>query len=295
MKEHDLINWIRGQGRMPADWVGPGDDCAVIALDGARLLVTTDQMLDGVHVKLAEVGPQAAGRKAMARALSDIAAMAGLPTAAVATVAAPKSLTDTDAQAIYAGLRAAADEFDCPLTGGDVAVWDGALTISVTILGSPGDIEPVLRSGAVEGDALCVTGRLGGAWQAGRDLTFTPRIIEARALAEGFDLHAMIDLSDGLGTDLRHLCEASGVGAEIDSRRIPIHADSDLSGALGDGEDYELLFALPADQAERLAAGPPFETPVACIGQCVGGSAIQLIGPDGQAEPMDARGWEHRS
>ena len=169
------------------------------------------------------------------------------------------------------------------------------MTISVTVLGATGGIEPVLRSGAVEGDALCVTARLGGAWRTGRDLTFTPRIAEARALAEGFDLHAMIDLSDGLGTDLRHLCGASGVGAEIDSRRIPVRADADLSGALGDGEDYELLFALPEDQAERLIARPLFETPVSCIGRCLGGSVIHLIGPDGLAEVMDARGWEHRS
>lgn len=295
MKEHDLINWIRSQGCVPTDWVGPGDDCAVITLAGRRLLVTTDQVLDGVHVQCAQCGPRAAGRKAMARGLSDIAAMAGLPTAVVATVAAPNAFTDADAQALYAGLREVADAFDCPLVGGDVSVWDGPVTISVTVLGEPGDIEPVCRSGAQADDALCVTGRLGGAWRNGRDLTFTPRIAEARALAGAADLHAMIDLSDGLGTDLRHLCAASGVGAEIDSRCIPIHADADLSAALGDGEDYELLFSLPGDQAERLIAEPPCETPIHRIGRCLAGSEIRLIGPNGQTEIMDARGWEHRS
>ena len=140
MRELDFIDWIRKQGSFDPGVieVGPGDDCAVLKVGGERLLITTDQVLDGVHFSLVDHGPQGAGRKAAARALSDIAAMAGLPVAMVATVAAPKGLSDADAQAIYQGLRSGGDPFDCPLAGGDVAAWagdQGRLQISVTVLG----------------------------------------------------------------------------------------------------------------------------------------------------------------
>ncbi|MHC4562851.1 MAG: thiamine-phosphate kinase [Planctomycetota bacterium] len=295
MKEFELVEWICRQGAdLPAEWVGPGDDCAVVTVGDGRVLVTTDQVLDGVHLHVTKTGPKAAGRKALARNLSDIAAMAGEATCAVASVAMPKDFDQSAAEEIYHGLREIGDAFGCPVIGGDVAMWDKPLAVSVTVLGDPAGIEPVLRSGAVAGDALCVTGALGGAWKAGRDLTFTPRIAEARLLAQRFDLRAMIDLSDGLAADLPRLCRASGVGAELMSDCIPVHADAaDLMAALCDGEDYELLFALPADQADSLLADPPFETAVTKIGAVTAGTDIMLIAPDGQRRPMPAGGWEH--
>ena len=298
MNERELIEWIRRQdpSNLPTDWIGPGDDCAVVTLGDSRLLVTTDQVLDGVHIQLAEAGPRAAGRKALARNLSDIAAMAGEPLCAVASVAAPKSFSDADAQEVYVGLREIGDAFNCPVVGGDVAIWKDPLAISVTVMGRPGPTGPVLRSGAKPGDAVCVTGMLGAAWKTGRDLTFTPRIAEARALAERYDLHAMIDISDGLATDLWHLCTASRVGAELRADRIPIHPEADvLLSALCDGEDYELLFTLPAEQADMLLTKPPFETHVSRIGTIRGAGDIVLVEPDGSSQPLRPDGWEHRS
>ena len=296
MREHDLINWIRSQPPLDpsAVPVGPGDDCAVIRLGDEQVLVTIDQVLDGVHFRLAASGAEAAGRKAMARNLSDIAAMAGEPTAATASVALPTGCDDDVAKDIYRGLRSLGEQFGCPLVGGDVAVWEGALAISVTVLGRPAGIEPVLRSGARPGDALCVTGQLGGAWQNGRDLTFTPRIEAARQLAARWDVHAMIDLSDGLATDLRHLCTASGVGAELATDAIPVHPDSDgLKGALCDGEDYELLFAVSPDDAEAIAAEGLVDVPVSRIGAVTEGGEVVLIDPDGRRSPLTSSGWEH--
>lgn len=296
MRELDLLNWIRRKGRhsIPAEWVGPGDDCAVVTLGHERLVITTDQILDGVHFKLAEAGPAAAGRKALARNLSDIAAMASLPLCATATVTLPAGTREADAQAIYMGLADLGAQYDCPMVGGDVAIWDQPLSISVTVMGRPSGIEPVLRSGARAGDALCVTGALGGAWQSGRDLTFTPRIADARILAESYDLHAMIDLSDGLAMDLRHVCAASAVGASVVAADIPIHADAaGLNAALGDGEDYELLFALPAERAETLLADQPLGVPVSRIGTIVDGDQLTLIGQDGSPTPLPVGGWEH--
>ncbi len=296
MRELDLLNWIRQKGRhsIPTEWVGPGDDCAVVTVGDERLVITTDQVLDGVHFKLADAGPAAASRKALARNLSDIAAMAALPLCATATVTLPAGTSEADAQAIYMGLADLGAQFNCPMVGGDVAIWDQPLSISVTVLGTPDGIEPVLRSGAHPGDALCVTGALGGAWQNGRDLTFTPRVVDARTLAEHYDLHAMIDLSDGLAMDLRHVCAASAVGAAVVAADVPIHADAaGLNAALGDGEDYELLFALPAVQAEALLAAQPLGARVSRIGTIVSGDQLTLIAEDGSPSPLPVGGWEH--
>jgi thiamine-monophosphate kinase len=302
MQELELIRWLRGQGDLDPSVVevGPGDDCAVLRVGGERLLVTTDQVLDGVHLSLTRHGPAAAGRKAAARNLSDIAAMAGRPLAMVATVAAPADLAQADAQAIYEGLRAAADEFACPLVGGDVAAWvreGDHLVVSVTAFGLAGGVEPVRRSGAKVGDAVCVTGRLGGAWRGRRHLSFTPRIAEARALAEHGPLTAMIDVSDGLARDLAHVCEASGVAAELEADAIPLSdeaaAEEDpLAAALHDGEDYELLFTLPAEAADGLAAHAPFAAGVTRIGTIAAGSGLTLL-RGGRREALEPRGWEH--
>ncbi len=296
MREHDLINWICSHGPLDEATVpvGPGDDCAVVRLGDERVLITIDQVLDGVHFDLARCGGEAAGRKALARNLSDIAAMAGEPTAAVAGVALPAGCDDSVAKGIYQGLRALGEQFNCPVVGGDVAVWDKPLAVSVTVIGRPAGIEPVLRSGARPGDALCVTGSLGGAWANGRDLTFTPRIEAARQLAGKWDVHAMIDLSDGLATDVRHLCTASGVAAELRADAIPVHPQSDgLKGALCDGEDYELLFAVSPADAEAIVAEGLTGAAVTRIGEVTAGAEIILIDADGRRGPLTATGWEH--
>ena len=304
MREFEFIEWVRSQALADPERVevGPGDDCAVIALGDEKLLLTADQVLDGVHFSMTRHGPAAGGRKAAARNLSDIAAMAGQPLAMVATVAAPQGLAQADAQAIHDGLRSVGDEFDCPLVGGDLAAWDRddrPLQISVTVLGRSGGVGPVLRAGARPGDAVCVTGALGGAWKGRRHLSFRPRIAEARRLAADFGLTAMIDISDGLAADLGHVAAAGGVGAEIDAAAVPLsdrigEGADPLTAALTDGEDYELLFTLAADAADRLVRAQPLGVPVSRIGRIVAGSGLTLV-RNGKPEPLDARGWEHRT
>lgn len=276
---------------------------AVVACGDGQVLVTVDQVLDGTHFVLGDCGAEAAGRKAMARGLSDVAAMAAVPLAAVASVALPPDFSRDGAEGIYRGLRAVADAFACPLVGGDVASWSGPLAIDVTVLARPDDgHRPVLRSGARAGDAVCVTGRFGAAWRTDRHLTFTPRIAEALALARRCDLHAMIDVSDGLAVDLRRLCEASSVGALVEAALVPVHDDAaalrtadPLAAALGDGEDYELLFTLSGDQVEAVTAGPISGTPVTRIGTIQADRAVQIVRADGSREELAPSGWEHET
>ena len=305
LKELPFIDWIRSQSDFDPEAVpvGPGDDMAVVAWGGALTMVGVDQVLDGTHFVLARCGPRGAGRKAMARCLSDVAAMAGVPLAAVAGVALPTGFSRQDAEEIYRGLRSAGDGFDCPLVGGDVASWSGPLAINVTVLARCLDGRgPVLRSGARPGDAICVTGRLGAAWRTDRHLTFTPRIAEALELARTCELHAMIDVSDGLALDLRRLCRASGVGAVIEADRVPVHddaaslsADDPLAAALADGEDYELLFTLPGEQGDDIAARAIFDTPITRIGCIQDDCAVRIVRADGRGENLTADGWEHET
>ena len=308
MKERQFIDWIRSRTALDPETVpvGPGDDCAVMMIDGKRVLATTDQALDGVHFVLSEHGGSAAGRKAMARNLSDVAAMAAVPVAALATVALPRSARTSQAEDIYNGMREIADRFDCPIVGGDVGVWSGPLAISVTVFGRTAGngkpVGPILRSGAVPGDAICVTGRLGGAWRSRRHLTFTPRIEEAITLARKYEIHAMIDISDGLAADLHHICEESRVGARVAAEEIPIHEDAKLAGpetqdalsaSLGDGEDYELLFALPPQDAHKLIQDQPLGVCVSRIGEILPGDRVSLVGFDGKDQDLLPEGWEH--
>jgi thiamine-monophosphate kinase len=280
--------------------VGPGDDCAVVNLGEEKLLLTTDQVLDGVHFSLTDDGPEAGGRKAAARNLSDIAAMAGEPLAMTATLALPAGFGMEQAQEIYFGLSEIGQQFDCPLVGGDLAAWpgpEGPLQISVTMLGLCRQAGPILRGGAKVGDALCVTGQLGGAWRSGRDLSFVPRVREAMILAQEYQLHAMIDITDGLAADLGHMARASGLAGRLDAADIPIHDDAlrgpdPLGWALHDGEDYELLFALPEDQAQRLLAQQPLPVKVARIGVMQLGQGLTIVRGD-RVEILQPRGWEH--
>jgi len=305
MRELDFIEWIRSRSDFDAAGVpvGPGDDCAIVRFGDGDLLVTTDQVLDGVHFVLSEHGAQAAGRKAMARSLSDVAAMATLPVAAVATAALPRGFASEDAEAIYRGLREPADEFGCPLVGGDVGSWDGPLCLTVMVFarraGAGGGVEPVLRSGAKAGDAICVTGTLGGAWRSRRHLEFTPRIAEAVELATVCRLGAMIDISDSLACDLQHICTASGVGAEVQAEDIPISPDvsgdesGGLTAALHDGEDYELLFTVSPAEADMLCDRQPLSVPISRIGTIAEGQGLTLINADGSRCQLEPTGWEH--
>lgn len=300
--EFALIDWIRRRTpEHPRVIVGPGDDTAVLAPIGGRVLVTTDMLMDGTCFVLAEAGPQRVGRKAMAVNLSDIAAMAGKPSAAVVSLGLPRDGGRALAEQLFEGMREVVGEFDCPIVGGDTNSWDGQLVISVTIIGEATERGAVLRSGAKVGDWICVTGPLGGSI-LGRHLDFTPRLREALELHRHADLHAMIDISDGLAKDLHHICEESRCGALVKAESIPI-ADaarelsardgrSPLDHALSDGEDFELVFTVSAEDGARLLA----EQPISGIRL----SHIGSIRTDGYwveeagvRRPLDARGFEH--
>jgi len=292
--EFDFIDWIRAQSPMTASVpIPPGDDLAALKWDAADLLlVGVDQVLDGVHFDSAVHSPLEIGRKAMNRNLSDCAAMACLPVAALACVALPKHAGLDYAQELYKGLRAAADPFQCKIVGGDTGSWPGRLALSVTIIGRSAGIAPVKRSGARPGDTLYVTGALGGSL-LGRHMRFEPRVLLARQLASQARITAMIDLSDGLARDLRHICQQSNVGAIIEAEQVPIHEDArrmsqsdgidPLLHAIGDGEDYELLLASPDDLA-RSGAVP--------VGRITTEKEM-LLRRAGALSALSARGWEH--
>ena len=304
MSDHSelaLIDWIRQRARSaPNLQVGIGDDCAVWQPTGAPLLFTTDVLMEDVDFRVAETTPQLIGRKAMAVNLSDIAAMAGRPLAALVGVALPKSRGFDFACDFHEGLQSLADEFQVAIIGGDTNTWDGPLVISVTLIGEATERGPVRRSGAIPGDWLFVTGPLGGSI-LGHHLTFTPRIREALELHRLVDLHAMIDLSDGLSADLYHLLDESHVGAMLLADAIPISDDarrmtdrrSPLDHALSDGEDFELLFTVSPDDGRRLFATPDAgkTTYIGTIDAEPGGRIQQS---NGKVEQLQRGGWEHQ-
>ncbi|MEQ1862668.1 MAG: thiamine-phosphate kinase [Chthoniobacteraceae bacterium] len=227
---------------------GPGDDCAIIGRPRDRrwLLLKADCVIEGVHFTR-DADPRRVGWKALCRALSDIAAMAGTPRHALITVAAPRTLPVAWLEGLYAGLAKAARKFGAGIVGGETARSPGGIFIDVALTGEVARTRCIRRSGGREGDAIYVTGRLGGSL-AGRHLDFIPRLAEARWLAEHFRPSAMMDLSDGLGADLPRLARASGCGFALDDARIPRTRGRSLAQVFDDGEDYELLFTI-ADAA----------------------------------------------
>ena len=301
LRENPLLQRIyRANASLPA-WValGPGDDMAQLDLDLPRLLVAADQVIDGVHFRLHETPLESVARKALNRNLSDVAAMAVRPVASLATAALPRGMSQDSADALFDALREVAQRAEAPLIGGDLAVYDGPLQLSVTVLARPwDDCEPVTRRGARPGDGIWVTGQLGGSFETGHHLRFTPRVAEAHRLASRPTTRprAMIDLSDGLAQDLPRLVPH----AEIHADRLPLREGwteaIDAEGwrhALGDGEDYELLFILDAE------ARPPAElsgVALTRIGTVTADGGQVVIDPAGRRRPLAevARGWEHR-
>jgi thiamine-monophosphate kinase len=293
---------------------GAGDDCAVLdsGQPARALLFKTDAVVEGVHF-LPSAPPESIGHKALARALSDIAAMAGRPLAALVTLALPKNFDPEFIKKIYDGMNLLARRHGVAIVGGETTSNPERLLISVSLLGEVARDKCVLRSGAVDGDALFVTGELGGSL-AGKHLQFEPRLEEGRWLAEHFSIHAMIDLSDGLAGDLRHLMERGKVGAELLVRAIPISraarrvasglrpdskspAKTPLLAALTDGEDYELLFAVAALDAVPLSDAWRKEFPklrLSCIGKITAAPGLTLRDAGG-VRALEAHGYVHFS
>jgi thiamine-monophosphate kinase len=291
---------------------GAGDDCAVLepGAAGRQTLFKTDAIVEGVHFT-AETEPERIGHKALARCLSDIAAMGGTPVAAVVTLALPRGYDPERVLAIYRGLNALAARHQVAVVGGETTTSPGGLLLNVALLGTVPRGGALLRSGAQAGDAIFVSGELGGSL-AGRHLDFEPRLAEGRWLAASGLVHALMDVSDGLAGDLPHLLAASSppgaeLGAELHKSAIPVSriaklraregdtAKPAIVAALTDGEDFELLFTVAPRDAVKVLDGWKAEfphVPLSCIGRVTAQAGILLRGEDG-VRPLTAKGYEH--
>lgn len=304
--ETEFIRWLRKRiATAESVPVGIGDDAAVLASSKTgRLAVTTDMLMEGIDFKDPVANAQRIGRKSLAINLSDLAAMAARPQTAFVALALPRQGGRFLAEEIYAGLLNLANEFGVVVAGGDTNSWDGPLVVSVTALGEVGRKGPLLRSGARPGDEILVTGEFGGSI-LGRHFDFTPRVREALWLHEQFELHAGIDVSDGLTLDLARLAEASGCGALIDLARVPISPDAErlaklrgdgkpaLAHALGDGEDFELILAAPPDEARKILADARTPMRITPIGRFVDRPGLWQTRAGGLEEPLTPQGYEH--
>jgi len=286
--------------------VGAGDDCAVLdfGLPEKLLLFKTDAVVEGIHFTK-ETPPEKIGRKALARCLSDIAAMAGTPSAALVTIGLPEHFEPEFVANIYDGLNALAKKFGVAVVGGETTTNPGRIFISIALLGTVVRGKQILRSGAKIGDGIFVTGELGGSL-AEKHLEFEPRIAEANWLAEHFPIHAMIDLSDGLAGDLHHVLKASGVGAELLKPAIPVSRAAKLqarrssakpafAAALTDGEDFELLFTVAGGDAVKLLDAWKKQFPklkLSCVGKIVAGGGITIRDRTG-SHKLSAHGYVH--
>jgi len=312
--EKVLIAGIRSRAaaRSRAIRAGIGDDCAILQVpQGHETLVTTDFSLEGVHFRREWHSAEVVGHRCLTRGLSDIAAMGGSSIAAFLSLALPQRLPQSWINQFLKGFLKLADRFQVTLAGGDTAQSPGGILADVIVVGSVPKGKAIRRSGARPGDQIYVTGALGGAAAtlkllfAGRKLRLAdfpchfhpiPRIEIGRFLLEKGLASAMIDLSDGLSTDLGHICEESGVGAEIQASAIPLasigkpaHA-VELEFALNGGDDYELLFTSPPEKhvPSRIAG-----LPITQIGRITRDKRVLLVDANGVASKLKPQGWEH--
>ncbi len=301
--EFQMIERFRSEQTIRPDvFIGIGDDTAVVRWHGSgQGLITTDMLLEEVHFSLQSATPQQVGRKALGVNISDIAAMAGRPKFAVVSLGLSRRHDPKIAIGLFEGLQQLATEFDIAIIGGDTNAWDGPLVINVALTGDPHPRGPVTRAGARVGDWIMVTGELGGSL-LGRQFSFQPRVIEATRLHDLVELHAMLDVSDGLVADLYHILEESNVGAVLFADSIPISAAahampgpcSPLEHALGDGEDFELLFTVsPADGAHLLQAASAIGVRLSHIGHIIAESACRLRNAAGIETDLPRLGWDH--
>ena len=326
--EFGFIERIEAGALPPAAGVrcGIGDDCAVLACENSRVrLITSDLMVEGVHFVVEGSDPGGLGHKLLAVNLSDVAAMGGEPREALISLAIPPELDVGYMERVYHGLRGLAARFGVNVVGGDTTRSTGPLVMNLTLTGEMDQDRVCYRSGANPGDLIYVSGTLGdsaaglklalgesvGLSNADREILLCrhhrpePRVALGRALAASGAVTAMLDLSDGVASDLRHICRQSGVSAVIDGTAIPVSTAfrrfrelSDTGAhnlALSGGEDYELLFTVAhggRDDVEALAAGPG----IACIGRIVSGDGrIYLENAQGPRTELEARGFEHFS
>ena len=303
--EQDFINWLKET--LPISDVcrgGIGDDAAVVEWTGRDdIVVTSDLLAEGTHFVLADHSAEMVGRKALAVNLSDLAAMGARSVAVTVSLLLPRADAAGLAKRIIKGMLPLCEHFRTAIVGGDTNTWDHGLVINVTAFGQLEGKSPLTRSGARPGDALLVTGELGGSL-TGNHFVFVPRIDEAIQLRQ-FDVHACMDISDGLSLDLSRMVRASGCGAELDLDAVPIspaaHEISRQEGAqrtplehaLSDGEDFELLLAVPKDVAERLIDEQPLTVTLTRIGQFVEGEGLWCHDESNGRQRLAPEGYEH--
>src|SRR5256714_929732 len=237
---------------LPASRKFIGDDCAVVEFANAKnlLVLKTDCVVEKIHCQPG-TNPELVGWKAMMRPLSDFAATSAVPQFALITLIVPAARSTSWVKKLYRGLKRAASRFDVRIVGGETSATRGPAAISVSVSGFVESNRWISRSGGKRGDDLFVTGRLGGSLR-GKHLRFAPRIAESRWLTKNFRVHAMMDLSDGLGADLPRLAKASNLGFKIDKEALPLAPGAKIDNAISDGEDYELLFAISSKDRNRL-------------------------------------------
>ncbi len=267
---------------------GAGDDCAMVKSSGKtwRILLKTDCVVEGVHF-LPDTPPDQVGWKAMARVVSDMAAMGGVPQHAMITLILPPDHEVARVELLYAGLRRCAARYGISIVGGETSSGPQVI-ISVSMMGKVNRTRCLLRTTAESGDAIFVTGRLGGSIH-GKHLKFEPRLKEAHWLAARAPVHAMMDISDGLGKDLPRMAAAAGLGFVIEEEKIPASKGCTQQQAWSDGEDYELLFSVSADDVPRLQKAWKRQFPqlsLTCIGRFVKKG-------HGKAPCFQKQGWEH--
>jgi len=301
LKELELIHWIAERAPSAAGLAtGIGDDCAVLDCPGGGcVVVTTDMLLEGTHFS-ADDSPEDVGYKAVAVSISDVAAMGCRSLHAFLAVGLPAVADSALARGLFDGAVAAANRFGVSLAGGDTTRSPGGLSICSTLVGAPPEGRtPILRSGARPGQALAVTGDLGGSL-SGHHLRFVPRQTEALQLVEEYAVGGMIDLSDGLSSDAWHLARMSGVRLRLFADRIPISprasAADPLGAALNDGEDFELLFTVASEECARLSGAGLAGTPITIIGEVLAGTpGVTLVDSSGRETDLKAGGYEHFS
>jgi thiamine-monophosphate kinase len=276
----------------PASPRGIGDDCAVVAPSSRRQLVKVDPVVYGRHFD-ANVAPEAAGAKLLKRNLSDFAAMGGgRPTAALLSLAVDRRTSVLWLERFHRGLAAAALRYRVPVVGGAVCEVRGTVFASLSLLGDALSSKPTTRTGARKGDRICVTGHLGNSLRSGHHLRFEPRLAEGTWLGRRADVHAMIDVSDGLAKDVRALTP-SGTEPAIDATALPIRRGADLKSALCEGEDYELLFALSSrTDWNRFTAAWKKRFPKTRL-SCLGTFVPRGRRAAGKVDLRRLRGYEH--
>ncbi len=299
MNENDLLQHVyAANDGLPAGvLIPPGDDLGAIRFGDDTLLVGVDQLIGGVHFDPVTAGPEQIGRKAVTRNLSDVAAMAALPVAAVAAVALPREADPAWTRRLFDATRLTAADYGCPLVGGDIAVADGPLALTVTVWARPAGVAPVTRGGGQPGDRIYVSGTLGNSLPTGHHLDFEPRVGLARTLAADPQRRprAMMDLSDGLAQDLpRMVSHAEITAAALPVRRAPAVKDDRLPPwrhAVGDGEDYELLLIVPPDVDYPAHIDG---VPLTRIGRVTDIGGVVVCTPEGTRHHLNGFGWEHR-